>query len=270
MTDAPSTVLGLVLTHDDPGEVQRCVDALWAQTRRPDAVVVVDCGSRPAAAPAARGASPGWLEVLRLEDNVGPAGGHHAGLRHFLDRTDFGLAWVMDDDVAPDESCLELLMAADAPPGAVRWPRQDHTGDGATPGQFPGWFAVLLPRAVVADVGLPRAELFWWAEDTEYLQWRIPRRGHPVVTVEGARISHSGRATGQRPPWKVYYEVRNSIEYRARVQRLRHPIKLVRIAAVLLAGVLRQRQDRRAALRAYGAGMVDAARGRFGKRWPVP
>src|SRR5204862_401715 len=40
-----------------------------------------------------------------------------------------------------------------------------------------GWCGVLLAREVVETVGIPDPALFWWNEDTEYLQWRIPRAG---------------------------------------------------------------------------------------------
>ena len=43
-----------------------------------------------------------------------------------------------------------------------------------------GWCAVLIPRVAVDAVGLPQAELFWWTEDTEYLQWRLPNGGFPL------------------------------------------------------------------------------------------
>ncbi|QLQ15568.1 MAG: hypothetical protein HZY73_07595 [Micropruina sp.] len=42
---------------------------------------------------------------------------------------------------------------------------------------FPGWSGVLLDRIAVRLAGLPLPELFWWAEDTEYLQFRLPRKG---------------------------------------------------------------------------------------------
>lgn len=262
-------VLALILTHDDPAELQRCVDAVAAQTRRPDAVVVTDNASSPPAAPIVAGAEPGWLTVDRLPTNGGPAGGHHAGLTRFLRETSFDLAWVLDDDVVPAPGCLEALVAAagDGSPG-VRWPVQQHTY--ATAGQFPGWFGVLIPRAVVEKVGTPNPELFWWTEDTEYLQWRIPRAGFTSVVVPGAVVEHTGRRSGSRPDWKLYYEARNTVAYRVRTQRLEHPVKLVRIIAALTVRAVLDGPGRRRRLRLLLTALSDGARGRLGRRVGLP
>lgn len=262
------SVLALILTHDDPVELQRCVDAVAAQTRRPDAAVVTDNASSPPAAPHA-GDEPGWLTVDHLPTNGGPAGGHHAALAHFLHDGAFDLAWVLDDDVVPAPGCLEALVGsvADGPPG-IRWPVQQHTR--ATAGQFPGWFGVLIPRAVVERVGTPNPELFWWTEDTEYLQWRIPRAGFSSTVVPGAMVVHSGRRAGARPDWKLYYEVRNTVFYRLRTQRLEHPLKLARALTALTARAVLDGPGRRRRLRLLATGVADGARGRLGRRVGLP
>jgi len=261
--------MALILTHDDPVELQRCVDAVSAQTRRPDAVVVIDNASSPPAAPAAPPAEPGWLTVDHLATNGGPAGGHHAGPSRFRADSRFGLAWVLDDDVVPAPGCLEALVAAARQgPVGIRWPVQCHTN--ASAGQFPGWFGVLIPRAVVDRVGTPNPDLFWWTEDTEYLQWRIPRAGFSSTVVDGAVVEHTGRRSGPRPDWKLYYEARNTVVYRVRTQHLRHPLKLIRILAVLSvrAAIDGPGRDRR--LRLLAAAVADGARGRLGRRAGLP
>lgn len=262
-------ILALILTHDDPQELQRCVNAVHAQTRRPDAVVVTDNASSPPAAPLAPDAEPGWLSVDHLSTNGGPAGGHHAGLSRFAADDRFDLAWVLDDDVVPAPGCLEALAAAATQgPVGIRWPVQTHTH--ASAGQYPGWFGVLIPRVVVERVGTPNPDLFWWTEDTEYLQWRIPRAGFSSTVVEGATVDHSGRRSGSRPDWKLYYETRNTIVYRLRTQRLKHPVKLVRIltALVLRAAIAGPGRGRR--LRIFSTGVADGARGRLGRRAGLP
>jgi GT2 family glycosyltransferase len=266
---ADGRVLALILTHDDPVELQRCVDAVAAQTRRPDAVVVTDNASSPPAAPQVHDAGPGWLTVDHLATNGGPAGGHHAGLSGFVADDRFDLAWVLDDDVVPEPGCLEALVAAAAEgPVGIRWPVQRHTN--ATDGQYPGWFGVLIPRAVVQRVGTPNPELFWWTEDTEYLQWRIPRAGFSSTVVPGAVVEHTGRRAGARPDWKLYYEARNTIVYRVRTQRLEHPLKLVRILTALSVRAVLDGPGRRRRLRLLGAAVADGARGRLGRRVGLP
>ena len=255
-------MLALILTYNRPAELQRCVDALSNQTRRPGAVLVVDNASTPPADPSAE---PGWLSVERLHDNVGPAGGHHAGLSRFLADDRFDLAWVLDDDVVPAPDCLEALVAAAAEgPVGIRWPVQRHTR--ARAGQYPGWYGVLIPRAVVETTGTPNPELFWWTEDTEYLQWRIPRAGFSSTVVDGAVVEHTGRAGGPRPDWRLYYETRNTIVYRTRTQRLRHPLKLLRTVAAIGVRVISDGPGRRRRLRVFSSGLADGVRGRLGRR----
>ena len=84
-----------------------------------------------------------------------------------------------------------------------------------------GWCGVLIPREIVADVGIPNEALFWWTEDTEYLHWRIPRAGYRVERSESARVARRcgiERPTS-KPPWKYYYECRNQVHYRLHTQR---------------------------------------------------
>jgi hypothetical protein len=96
----------------------------------------------------------------------------------------------------------------------VRWSETGETIRGN------GWWGALIPRAVVERVGVPNAELFWWTEDAEYLQWRIPQAGFEVVWTK-APISEvsRGRPDATKPAWKYYYEARNQVFHRLHVQR---------------------------------------------------
>lgn len=258
-------VLAIVLTHNDPVELQTCLDALGAQTTLPANVLVVDNASEPPATPS----SSEDLLIQRLPENVGPAGGHSAGLAWFRAHPEFEYAWVMDDDVVPDAECLEhLVHAANTRDETLLWPAQSHPE--STPGQYPGWFGVLIPRAIVEAVGTPRAELFWWTEDTEYLQWRIPRAGFDSVVVRAAKVTHTGRRSEGLPDWKLYYETRNSIVYRVRTQRLRHPIKLLRTLASTGGRIVLEPNRRNERARLFVRAVVDGFRNRLGLRHPVP
>jgi GT2 family glycosyltransferase len=142
-----------------------------------------------------------------------------------------------------------------------------------------GWCAVLLQRNVIETVGLPDAELFWWTEDTEYLQWRIPRSRFRVVRAPDAmvRVSRS-RDDTEKPAWKYYYEARNQTYYRLHTQRVATPRprphhlrlrvrawralrSLVRLTARVFT---RESRDRGAKLAMIGRGTWDGVRGRLG------
>src|SRR5580658_1323937 len=90
-------IVALVLTHNAPQSLARCLAAIAAQTDAPDHVLVVDNASQPPVAASSLPSSGPSLQVIRSEVNGGPAGGWAIALQHFL-AGDFTHAWVMDDD----------------------------------------------------------------------------------------------------------------------------------------------------------------------------
>ena len=269
---ATAPVMALVLTYNAPRALERCLTAIAAQTLRPASVVVIDnAGSTPTEEVVDR-IDGLEVEVLRMEHNTGPAGGHAAGLRHFL-ASSLPQAWVMDDDCVPEATCLAELEAErsrnDRP--ALIFPTWIDEPSGEVV-NWPAWCGFLVARQVVADVGVPREDFFWWAEDTEYLHYRIPVAGHLVSRADEARVLHGRvRAGTSKPAWKVYYEVRNSVYYRLWVQRRRGRrfYRLGRTLLRMLGGVLLREDDRPRKLWLYARGVFDGLLGRLGKRVPV-
>ena len=248
--------------------------AIGNQTRTVDQVVVVD-NEGPSSA-VSEPASDG-VRVLRMSRNTGPAGGYAAGLDDFLDG-DAAWAWLMDDDCEPAPDALERqLLAARAGAGAVMATMVDKDSGEVTNTQ--GWCAVLVARTVVEAVGVPDPELFWWTEDTEYLQWRIPRAGFEVIRAPDARVQVSrSRADLEKPPWKYYYESRNQVYYRLHTQKVGSPAgrprhlrarvrywRAVRSVGKLAArAVVKETNGRLPKVVMVGKGALDGARGRLG------
>lgn len=263
--------MAVVLTHDAPQALDDCLRAIRGQLVPPAEVLVVDNGGLHPAGEVVEALGPGTvpISVLRLPDNPGPAGGHAAGLEQFLgSRQD--LAWVFDDDCIPEPACLaELLAEAARHRGpAVVFPLQADRGGAVQ--NYPAWFGVLLPREVIRTVGVPLRALFWWTEDTEYLQWRIPRAGFPVLRAPQARVVHHGvRQTARKPAWKYYYETRNSVYYRLHVQRCRRAHKLAPYFVRTILRVLVREDQRGRKLTLVGLGACHGVVGRLGKSIPV-
>lgn len=215
-------VLAVITSYNSPQALRRCLTCLAEQTTRPDGVLVVD-NSQPHAVEIANSDAEfikSRVRVLRPGSNLGPAGGFALGLSTFLEEGNWTHAWVMDDDSYPDNHALERLLqrAAQMPNGSLVFPTSINELTGVAENN-PGWSGLLLDRAAVEIGGVPRADFFWWAEDTEYLQHRLPRVGVKVARAEGAEVRYDMiRRTGGRPPWKFYYEVRNSIYYRLFIQ----------------------------------------------------
>ncbi len=261
-------VLAVILTFNAPDALVVCVEAIRAQSRPPEAILVIDNASSPPPTEALAAAGLGeGLTVLRQADNSGPAGGYAVGLAQFA-ASAFDVAWVMDDDCVPRRDCLELLMAESSRTDGPAWLFPEwHEPDGKVT-RWPAWCGFILDRSIVEEVGVPMAELFWWAEDTEYLWWRIPQAGHPVRYHSGAVVQHTLARRHGIPTWKYYYEARNSVFFHLRIK---HSMRRLPRKLVLLCGrALFREHDRRAArLLLIGRGVGDGLRGRLGKRVPV-
>ena len=112
-------------------------------------------------------------------------------------------------------------------------------------------------------------ELFWWAEDAEYCEWRIPEAGFPRRIIEDAVVHHDAiRQGGDIPTWKYYYESRNMLYYHLHVMHRvgRYPKK---ITSLVLRAILRQKKDRIGCLGAICRGLYDGAFSRLGIRYEV-
>ena len=116
-------IVALVLSHNAPLSLARCLHTINAQTQVPEEVLVVDNASQPAVDATSLPEVDPSLHIIRSELNGGPAGGWSIALRSFLS-SDFTHAWVMDDDIVPDPTCLEALWdaASDDPPAAFAFP----------------------------------------------------------------------------------------------------------------------------------------------------
>jgi len=260
--------VALVLSHNAPLALERCLDAIAAQSVPPAAVVVVDNASAPPVQVEGRAPGRPPVSVLRSDANLGPAGGWAIAFEDFA-RSSFDHAWVLDDDILADPECLEVLLteARQDPKAAFCFPRSVQP-DG-TVGEWGSWCGFVVSRHIVEQVGVPRAELFWWAEDNEYCHWRIPRAGYPRRIVDGAVVQHDAVRHGERVPlWKYYYEARNMLYLHLHVMHRvgwypRNVTKLIGRA------VLRERGRRLACLATIARGLADGARGRLGMRYPI-
>jgi rhamnopyranosyl-N-acetylglucosaminyl-diphospho-decaprenol beta-1,3/1,4-galactofuranosyltransferase len=268
MAKQPQDVLAVVLTHNAPQSLNRCIEAIAAQTTAPRAILVVDSASETPVRKEDLPAGSICLQVLRSDINVGPAGGYAIGLDEFL-RTEFNRAWVMDDDIIPEPGCLAALLVDGEMMGSSTFAFPLSIQPDGTTGRWGSWCGLLLAREIVERVGLPMADLFWWAEDTEYCQWRIPRAGFHRHIVEEARVRHDAiRQHSAVPVWKYYYEARNSLYLHFHVM---HRLgRFPRNTAFLLGrAVVRQKKDRMRCLRAIARGYFDGALSRLGTRFPL-
>ncbi len=261
-------VLALVLSHNAPQSLARCLAAIGAQDQGPEKVVVVDNASEP---PVQLETLPPLgmpVEILRSEVNGGPAGGWALALRYFLN-SGHTHAWLMDDDIVPEPACLDRLWTAALDDIDEAFVVPISIQPDGTVGRWGSWCGFMIARKIVATVGLPMEELFWWAEDTEYCHWRIPQAGFNRRVIEDAVVHHDAiRRGGELPTWKYYYEARNMLYYHLHVMHRVgwFPRNATRL---LVRCVVRQRTNRMRCLVAIARGFHDGARQRLGIRYPV-
>lgn len=238
-SDRRQSVVAVVVTWNREDLLALTLAGLAAQSRPPEAVVVVDNASTDGSGGVAA-RHPVVTEVVTMPRNVGGAGGFAAGMARAIEGHAADLVWLMDDDTVPSPEALqELLRARDAYPGEVRlvasradWhdgrehpmntPRRrvgiSRAADGAAahaaarPVRSASFVSVLVDAAAVRRVGLPVADYFLWNDDFEFTARLL--RGGVGLYAPASRVSHLTKTFGDSeadPGARFYNEVRNKL-----------------------------------------------------------
>jgi GT2 family glycosyltransferase len=296
-------VCAVVVTYNRRDLLRECLVSLQAQTHVPDTILVVNNASTDGTAQMLS-AEFAQLEVLTLAENVGGAGGFHAGMKWAYEQG-YDWLWLMDDDGRAAPDCLEKLLAH-ARPNSVMVPvQQDSSGRlyginewrnnlfevtgrivaGKQPvsGNFTFAFVgPLIARTVVEKVGLPNKDFFIWFDDHEYAL-RIQTKTEAEIVVvpdaifsttsaekKGSQFLGSAACAPCSPRGRV-------ITASGIISTHRHPNQTPSAGDRGLFSLADQASGRGVDLRAgsLGAGanasdgIRDGALGRLGKRVPV-
>lgn len=295
LDSVPPTVAAVVLTHRRPQLATEVVRSLLdREGLPPDKVVVVVNGSG--------GLEDSELEnrvrMVRLTDNLGPAGGFAAGIEKVFELPSTQWAYLCEDDIGlhslPCPRLADLVYRTERlgtvgglPIGAVvafgrRFVgRGVHTVNYVPPEGSPcelervdvgSWGATLLSRQVFDAGILPDQQWFFGLEDFDFY-CRVRERGFEVlVDAVSARavaseqtsfgragIQESRRPTNEHEVWRQYYHFRNSVEM---VRRHGRPSWHLWQSAYAVRHLLRASgsEERLAIVRGYW----DGVRGRLG------
>ncbi len=267
-----------------------CLETVAALTYPNVNTILVDNGSEPPLAPAITGRFPA-VEVLRLEDNLGFAGGYNAGIRRALAGGSTALLLLNNDTLAAPDALDHLVAALDAAPDAglitakiyyANEPRRiwtvganlnvvldlkDNGQNEIDAGQwdaprdvdFAPFCAILVRRAVFEQVGLLDEAYFLYYEDMDYCRrarlagWRI--RLSPDAHVLHAVSASSG---GAETPVKRYWLAQSSGRYFRKHGRGPRMLLIVpfRLASAIKISLRLLKSGRRDTLRAYWAGLL--------------
>lgn len=264
----------VVVTYRRTDLLVRCVDAVLGQSRPPELLLVIDNGGLAREVLGELATEPGAtveVEVVETGENLGPAGGYEAGFRMALERGADKI-WTVDDDVVADRGCLQALLAASSGPDVCIALQRKRERDGAGEwerGHPPSWNGVLFDARVVRSVGLPRGDLFFWAEDTEF-STRIRRAGFPIRQVREASVLHlnpMARERGASRDWQLYYEIRNGLYVRRKLRPFTWKgwWRAWRGALGKLGAIVLLEPNKRRSLGLWWRGYRDYRKGRLGR-----
>ncbi|MGZ5365559.1 MAG: galactofuranosyltransferase GlfT1 [Mycobacterium sp.] len=213
MSDA---VCAVVVTHRRPDELAKSLEAVAAQTRVPDHLIVVDNDNDPRVAELVAG-QPILTTYIGSRRNLGGAGGFALGMLHAL-ALGSDWVWLADDDGRPADSevlgtllaCAENHNLAEVSPmvcdmndpGRLAFPlrrglawrrrveelRTEASAD--LLGGIASFFNGALFRASTLEaIGVPDLRLFVRGDETE-LHRRLVRTGLPFGTCLDAVYLH--------------------------------------------------------------------------------
>ena len=292
----------VVLSWNGREHTLACLRSLEAVEYEPLDVIVVDNGSVDGSADAVAAAFP-QADLVRLERNRGFAGGMNAGAERALDRgAEHVLLLNNDTEVdpaAPGSLVAEAGRRSEAaavcatiyfrePPGVIWYagarfdPKRGYQGrhEGYGSQEAPASVreteracvaAMLVPAAVIQELGLFDEDLFAYAEDAD---WSLRARdaGRTLLVVPEARVVHgvSVATGGEGSEAALYYSVRNLLVVCERHASL-GPLGTWRRRAVVVSAHLAQAlrgSERRRSVRAVQRGWRDFRRGRLGEYRP--
>jgi rhamnopyranosyl-N-acetylglucosaminyl-diphospho-decaprenol beta-1,3/1,4-galactofuranosyltransferase len=232
-------VIAVVVTYNRRELLLESLAAVHAQSRAPDAVIVVDNASSDGTAAAVRDRYPA-VALAELARNTGGAGGFAGGLALALaDAAD--LVWLMDDDTVPGPGALAALLEARgrypgpapavvasrvlwtdgrahpmntprARPFATRAERDAAAAAGCVPIRSASFVSIMVDAGACRERGLPLADYFLWNDDFEFTTRLL--RGAAGLLCPDSVVVHKTATFGSTdtdPGPRFFYEVRNKI-----------------------------------------------------------
>src|SRR5215469_5963842 len=292
MSDA---VCAVVVTFNRKELLRRCLHSLLQQTRPLDCILVVDNASTDGTLSLLDAEFP-FLKQLRLNKNIGGAGGFRAGMQWAYDH-DYEWVWVMDDDIEVLPECLDTMLTwqhigdviqvrKQLPSGPLVWEgiwdasmasaityvRDVSFANGKkwTAVQYCNFEGALIRRIVIERAGLPDERYFIAGDDTIY--GFVASLYSRVIYVDYVGILKKAAVLGApRTRMSFYLETRNRfLNYEHMVKNgvpLSRGLFLLRILMFgvrnLMEAVVSE-TDRVQNIRAVIEGFHHGLRGRFG------
>ncbi len=280
-------VIALVVSYNRQALLAECIQSLRNQSRRPDAILVINNGSTDNTAE--------WLQAQSdvfhiTQNNEGSGGGFNTAIS-WAYKNGYSWMWCMDDDGYPKEDALEQLLAVDTPQRSVLncavinkedrssfvWNTNNYktindVKEELIKGIVHPFNGTLLHRSIVEKVGLPKASLFLWGDETEYYYRIVKRYSIPVYTVSKSIHYHPASAFSYKhdwdfkSTWKMYFYVRNRLHINkakyanSKIAAMHYLLFVIAFAGTILVF---QKSDKIKKLNFLFWPMLDAAKNDF-------
>lgn len=224
--------IAVVVSYNRAALLSECITALRNQTRRPDAILVVNNGSTDK--------TEQWLKKQKdiffiTQNNVGSSGGFNTGITWAFQKG-YTWIWCMDDDGYPKADALEILLQHETPHYSLlncavinkedkksfvwktgNYKMIDEVKDPVIKDIGHPFNGTLIHRAIIEKVGTPNHRLFLWGDETEYYYRITKKYDIPVYTVVKSIHYHPATAFSYKQDWdfstswKMYYYIRNRL-----------------------------------------------------------
>ena len=242
MEDARRTshrVCAVIPTYNRAELLCEALTGLAAQTRRLDAVLVIDNASTDGTTEQVSERFP-WVNLLRLDFNTGSAGGFATGIQ-WAYQNGHDWVWLIDNDSVPEPDALSELLAAhdrfaseprpDLLAAKVVWtdgtllPMNTPTVKRRNPAllywaaehatlsiRYAPYTGLLVSRRAIEAHGLPLTDYFLYDNDTEYTGRILCNRLGVLVPTSVVRHNVERKLASQAESGdRFFYALRNKL-----------------------------------------------------------
>ena len=253
-------VIAVVVTYNRQALLSECITALRNQSKKPDAILVVNNGSTDD--------TEQWLQsqqdlIFITQKNLGSSGGFNTAI-NWAYKNNYTWIWCMDDDGYPKQDALENILAPQLDMLCLRncavinkedkktfvWKTKYYKTIDAVDckiinGIGHPFNGTMLNRNIVERVGLPKPKLFLWGDETEYYLRIVKKNNIPVCTIADSIHYHPAAGFTYKDDWnylhtwKMYFYIRN----RFHIHKAKYNYKLMAFInyccfLVAMAGVI--------------------------------
>lgn len=288
-----NSYLSVIVTYNRKDKLKKAIECLKKQTFKPEKIIIIDNASTDGTQDILKDyKNDNLVKCVRLEENLGGAGGFYYGVKEALNY-DVDYFALSDDDAWYQEDYFENMRKASQIHPDVKafigMSKDINTGDYVKQGaDVVDWNTLefketqrefcdtvtfcgfVISKEVVEKIGLPRKDFFIWQDDREY--GLRAGKETKIEFVKEAILLHNEKRdrNGLVPVWKNYYGFRNSIVLRQLYAKDKKAAKSYTLKQLLrhVPAVLIKKEykgKRKIYIQSYTDGYKDGYSGNMGK-----